>query len=65
MNVKDLIGVVEDNVQIYREVHYGDDGFGYKNLFVGRLWDAPDRFMECEIRVLGADKKNFVGIEIN
>lgn len=63
MKLSELIYIIADNVCVYREKHAEGDA-EYEDLYTGRLKDMPEELFNCEVRVIGAKKKDFIEIEI-
>lgn len=60
MKLKDLLFYIVDNVCIYETSAIGE----HKNLYKGRLKDAPSKLLENDVKLIGANKNNLVDIEI-
>lgn len=65
MIVRQLKGYIFDKVNIYCEsrithITNGD----YIDLYKGSIHDAPDSILDLEVKIIGAQRKNVVDIEV-
>lgn len=59
MKVQELISHVFDSVVLYRR-----EGEDYIDLFKGKSSEIPTRYLELEVGIIGAKRKNILDIEV-